>query len=193
MAEGLPIAAVSTATALFPAPTYAIMVDAPNPRKHPRGHGEDIEDKLRRSDVIPVTCDSFAKRFNPYPNTVAFKTYTPHNVIDDRRPFHDGDGVAWVLNRSMPCAVQWLAKKFDCLIFCGCDLAEDKGHVGGISGHHFDGRKKGMLREVSLLRAWYKIITDRGDTWLSWTPDPSPLNEFMAPYEPGRFASTSKK
>jgi len=193
LAEGLPIAAVSTAIGWFEAPTYAILADVPNPKPWPIGHGKDIKQKLLRPDVTPVSMESLASSFVGC-NAELFKIYTPHGKIEDRTPMDGSGHIAWVVNRSMPCAVQWLAQRFDCLIFCGVDLVDTKAHInrGHIRPAHLKPRKKGFMGEASWIKKFYEIATARGDTWLSWVPDPCPLNQFMAPYEPGRFNGTNR-
>lgn len=194
MAEGLPIAAISTAIAKFSAPTYAIMLDCPIPRPHPMGHGKDIEQKLMNPCVTSVTNDSYKSRFNKYPSHASFPVYTPHYKVEPRTPFHDGDAVAWIINRTMPAAVQWLAKTYDCLIFCGVDLVDTPGHVAaGINKGHLNRRKKGLHQEAGVLKGLHKIAASLGHCWLSWTPDPSPINTHMDRYDPGRFSWNATK
>jgi len=193
MAEGLPIAAISTAIGKFPEPTYAIMLDVPIPRPHPRGHGEDIEKKLMNPKVTSVTNDSYKSRFKKYPSHASFPVYMPHYKVEQRTPFHDGDAVAWLINRTMPAAVQWLAKTYDCLIFCGVDLADTGGHAALIKKGHINDRKKGLLLETGVLVGLHKIAASLGHCWLSWTPDPSPINKYMDRYDPGRFSWNATK
>ena len=210
MAEGLPIAAISTAIGLFPEPTYAIMLDCPIPRPHPRGHGVDIEKKLMNPKVTSVTNDSYKSRFEKYPNAVSFPIYTvkrldaqrvirrrrlpiPNYKSTDRTPFNDGDAVAWLINRTMPAAVQWLAKTYDCLIFCGVDLADTATSAGGINKGHLNSRKKGLIQEACVLAGLHTTAAELGHCWLSWTPDPSPINTYMDRYDPGRFSWNATK
>ena len=117
--------------------------------------------------------------------------------IDCSRPgtFLDGEpGLPHTMGRSMLAAVQWacMTRGATTIVFAGVDLLTDKkdpyAYPEDVPQGIVDRQNGGHAMERDQLRAMAGIASSKGVRFLSWVPDPSPINGFMARFDPASLA-----
>lgn len=175
----LPIAAVSTAIRCIPEPDFWIFVDRIKPI-----HGDEAPRALVNPNVVKVVPSGRKALFKNSPNMI-FQERS--GLIGDRK--NRLTRVIRTNGQSLELAVQWLiiCGGFDQLIFAGCDLNVTKlkpyAHAGKPCDREYRAQLNNFRKLKKQLQEFASIAEETGRKLLSWTPDPSPLNEFMERFE----------
>lgn len=179
----IPWCAVSTAIQVFKLPHYWVFNDRPSRDFGPDNGWSRIQDgAITKVSRYPWNKDLMG---NPGMILVPYNS----NREDVGRTFMDGKpSYLRRLNRSILLAVQFLCREgFTTLIFAGVDhkATVDVQYCHGGSRRLKDERLNRInsdhVLELQILREWCEVAKSKGIRFLSATPEPAPINQFMPP------------